>query len=81
MNIFDNIYIQEISEKDYDIFWENESDNNNSDDEKYKFYDNWFNNYFLRDINKLYENKAKEIKDLPISKYIIEILNIKISIK
>ena len=75
MNSFDNIYKPKIVKKNNEIFFENEGYNDNYVDEKYKFFDNWFNNYFSEDLNSLFENKIKEIENLPISEYIIEILN------
>ena len=66
-----------IVKKDNEIFWENESDNGQYVEENYKCFDYWFNNYLSKDINSLYENKVKEIENLPISEYIEAILNIK----
>ena len=77
INNIDNIKKPKIVKKDNEIFWENESDNDQYVEEKYNFFDYWLNNYLFKDINSIYENKIKEIENLPISEYIEAILNIK----
>ena len=75
MNEIDELYKPILVNKNNGVIWE--SENNNKPSKQYKFFDEWFNNCFLKDINSLFENKIKEIQNLPISEYITEIVNIK----
>ena len=75
MNEIDELYKPILVNKNNEIIWE--SENNNKPSKQYKFFDEWFNNCFLKDMNSLFENKIKEIQNLPISEYITEIVNIK----
>jgi len=71
----DKISIPKIVKRNTEFEWENERDNQSEDNDK--IFDNWFNTYFLKDIDLYYKKKSKEFKELPIKKIIQSILNIK----
>ena len=74
MNVDENSKLN-IIKKNNEIIWENErshlSENGN------KIFDNWFNNYFLKDISSYYKNKSKEFENLIIPELISSILKVK----
>jgi hypothetical protein len=75
MTSFDNMPNPIIKKvENNEILWENENNSdiiNDDKDEKINFFDDWYNNYFIKDI-KLFE---KEKKNLSISEFINNILN------
>jgi hypothetical protein len=82
MNDFDNISKPKIVRENNKIFWENDYNdyNDNKDNnikEKHHFFDDWYDNYFIKDLDSSFEIKEKKTKNIPISEYIIEILSFK----
>ena len=76
MKELDELYKPKLVRKINKYFWESENDNKKPQIQ-YNFFDDWFNNYLLKDINILIEKEKKEIENLPISEYIMESLNMK----
>ena len=64
-----------ISKRNNEIIWENEGSNLSENENK--IFDDWFNNYFLKDISSYYKNKSTEFVNLAISELISSILNVK----
>jgi len=58
-----------------EITWENEGKNLQQNENG--MFDNWFNNYFLKDISSYYNKKSIEFKNLSITELISSILNVK----
>ena len=68
----DNISEPIIVKENNEILWKNENDsilNNNNG-----IFDDWFNNYFIKEINLFFEIKLKDIQNLSIEEYIKLIL-------
>jgi hypothetical protein len=83
MDSFDNISNPKIVKENIEIFWENNTQHHNYSgfiNKNDHFCDNWYNS-FIKDINSLFEIKEKEINNLPISEYIIELLKFKSKLK
>jgi hypothetical protein len=64
MNDFDNISKPKIVRENNKIFWENDYNdyNDNKDNnikEKHHFFDDWYDNYFIKDLDSSFEIKEK----------------------
>jgi len=78
--IFNFMNVVEISEPKIikiknEIIWEN--DGNNLSETENNMFDNWFNNYFLKEISSYYHKKSIEFENLSITELISSILNVK----
>ena len=78
--IFNLMNISEISEPkiikiNNEIIWEN--DGNKLSETENKIFDNWFNNYFLKEISSYYHKKSIEFENLSLTELISSILNVK----
>ena len=70
-----NINNPKIIKINNEIIWENER--NNLSEKENEMFDNWFNNYFLKEISSYYKNKSTEFENLSIPELFSSILNAK----
>ena len=64
-----------IIKRNNEILWEDEGKNLPKNENR--MFDNWFNNYALKEISSYYNKKSIEFKNLPITELISSILNVK----
>ena len=74
MNVDENSKLN-IIKINNEIIWKNEVSNLSENGNK--IFDNWFNNYFLKDISSYYKNKSKIFENLIIPELISSILKVK----